>query len=253
MSAVRVRAMRVLRLVAGGALALLILAACVGLGWWQWTRASEKATTVTPDPPVPIAGILAPASTPTGAIGRQVTVSGTWSDAEAVVVTGRVVDGSPAEFLVRALTVDANATGTGSVATLPVIVGWRAAGDPVGADPGPAHVSLTGYVRAAEEARPYDTLPTSAIPGAMWSTTVSPSALAQIWPAPLYSAVFVDYAGSASWKPLAPPPPQTHLNFRSGAYAFEWWAFGGFAVFIAARWMRDNGRVESGEAKEEVS
>jgi cytochrome oxidase assembly protein ShyY1 len=219
-----VTAARVLRLIAGGALALLILAACIGLGWWQWTRASEKAITVAPDPPVPIAGILAPASTPT-----------------------------PADFLVRALVVDADATGTGSVATLPVIVGWHAAGDLVGPDPGPAHVSLTGYVRAAEEARPYDPLPTTSIPGAIWSTTVSPSALAQMWPAPLYSAVFVDYEGSASWRPLAPLPPQTHLNFRSGAYAFEWWAFGGFAVFIAGRWMRDNGRVESGEAKEEVS
>lgn len=246
-------AARVLRLVAGGVVTLIILAACAGLGWWQWTRASEKATTVTPDAPVPIASILAPAQTPAGAIGRQATVRGTWADADAVVVTGRVVDGTPAEFLVRALVIDADATGTGSVATLPVIVGWHAAGEPVGPDPGPVHVSLTGYLRAAEQARPEDELPSATVPGAVWSTTVSPSALAQFWPTPLYSAVFVAYEGSDSWLPLPPPPPETHLNFRSGAYAFEWWAFGGFAVFIAARWMRDNGRVESGEAKEEVS
>lgn len=244
---------RVARLIAGGVVATLILAACVGLGWWQWTRASEKAITVAPDAAVPLSQILAPASTPVGAIGRQATVSGTWADTDAVVVTGRVVDGTPAEFLVRALVVDADATGTGAVATLPVIVGWRPAGDPLGPDPGPTRVSLSGYVRAAEEARPQDPLPTAEIPGARWSTTVSPSELAQVWPTPLYSAVFVAYDGSASWRPLPPPPPETHLNFRSGAYAIEWWVFGAFAVFIAVRWMRDNGRVESGEAKEEQS
>jgi len=227
--------------------ALLAVVVCGALGWWQWTRAQERAVTVAPQASVPIADVAAPATRAGTAIGRQVSVSGTWADEDAVLISGRSVDGNDAVLLVRALTVDADATGTGNPATLAVIVGWRPAASPMGPDDGPAHVTLSGYLRAPEEATPASGTAGEAIPGTVWSDTISPSELAQTWPSPLYSVVFADFAGTQSWEALPPPPPEQHLNIRSLLYALEWWVFGGFAVFIAVRWIRDNGRNASSE------
>jgi len=227
------------------ALTVALVAVCVVLGMWQWSRAEATGVTVAPEPSVPIADVLAPA-TPAGlAISRQVSVSGTWADVDAVLISGRAVDGKEAVLLVRALVVDADATGTGQSATLPVIVGWRHASSPVGPDPGPGQVVVTGYLRAAEEATPASGHDGQAIPGTVWNDTISPSELAQVWPSPLYSAVLSSYEGSASWDPLPPPPPERELNIRSVMYALEWWVFGAFALFVGARAMRDNGRDPS--------
>ena len=227
------------------ALTIVAVTACIALGLWQWNRAKETGVTVAPEPSVPLAEVLAPASPAGAAVGRQVTVSGSWADEDAVLVSGRAVDGEDAVFLVRALTVNADATGTGQPATLPVIVGWRPASDPVGPDPGPAQVVITGYVRAPEEATPASGSGGQEIPGVVWSDTISPAQLAQTWPSPLYSAVVSSYEGSESWEPLPPPPPEHSLNLRSLMYALEWWVFGAFALFIGVRAMRDNGRNPS--------
>ncbi len=237
------RTRRAAAIVGIGVLGLAIATACGALGWWQWTRSHVKAEIVAPDPVVPIADVLAPASSAGAAIGRRVSVAGTWADVDAVLVTGREVDGTPAVVLVRALIVDADLTGTGESATLPVVVGWRPAADATVPDD-VGHVALTGYFRAPEEARPAPD-PAPAPPGTRWSTTISPSELAQFWPAPMYSAPLASFEGSASWAALPPPPPQRDLDFRSLAYALEWWAFGGFALFVAARLMRDNGRTSA--------
>ena len=222
--------------------ALVAVVVCGALGVWQWNRAQQKSVTVAPQPSVPIAEVLEPASQAGGAIGRQVSVSGTWADEDAVLVSGREVEGEDAVLLVRALTVSADATGTGAPATIAVIIGWRPADSPRGPDAGPDQVSLEGYLRAPEEATPASGGEGEPIPGTVWSDTISPSELAQTWPSPLYSAVFSSYEGSESWEPLPPPPPQEHLNLRSLLYALEWWLFGAFAVFIAVRWLRDNSR-----------
>jgi len=225
-----------------GLVALVAIVVCGALGWWQWTRAQDKAVTVAPEPSVPIAEVLKPASQAGAAIGRQVSVTGTWADEDAVLVSGREVDGQEAVLLVRAFTVDAEATGTGQPATLAVIVGWRPADSPMAPDDGPTQVAIDGYLRAPEEATPASGPHGEDIPGTVWNDTISPSELAQTWPPPLYSAVFASYDGSENWKPLPPPPPEEHLNLRSLLYALEWGVFGAFAVFVAVRWIRDNGR-----------
>ena len=176
-------------------LALIAVVICGALGWWQWTRSQEKAVTVAPEASVPLADVIKPASQTGLAIGRQVSVSGTWADEDAVLVSGRSVDGQDAVLLVRALTVDADATGTGQTATLAVIVGWRPADSPMAPDDGPTSVDITGYLRAPEEATPASGGEGEAIPGTVWSDTISPSELAQTWPAPLYSVVLSSLRG----------------------------------------------------------
>ena len=231
--------------VAIGAVTLAALAVCIVLGMWQWSRAEATGASVAPQPRVPLAEVLAPASPAGQAISRQVSVTGTWAEADAVLIAGRQVDGQDAVLLVRALLVDADATGTGQPATLPVLVGWRPASSPVGPDPGPGSVVVTGYVRAPEQATPASGTDGEAIPGAVWNDTISPSELAQTWQSPLYSAVLSSYEGSESWEPLPPPPTERTLNIRSVMYALEWWIFGAFALFVGVRAMRDNGRIPS--------
>ncbi|WP_062209325.1 SURF1 family cytochrome oxidase biogenesis protein [Demequina oxidasica] len=225
--------------------ALAVMAAAMtltgALGWWQWNRSHEQAVSVAPEPTVPIADVLAPASSPGRAISRQISVGGTWADVDAAIIPGREVEGTPAEFLVRPLIVDADLTGTGAPATLAVVVGWRPEGDSVGPDAEPGAVEFDGYMRSAEQSMPGVELPDAVVDGATWSAAMSVAEFAQEWPGPLYSAVMVSYAGSPSWQPLPPLPEESHLNLQYLAYSFEWWIFGAFAVFIGARWIRDNG------------
>ncbi|WP_169747597.1 SURF1 family cytochrome oxidase biogenesis protein [Demequina iriomotensis] len=232
------------RVIAAVLIAALAVGVCGALGWWQWTRASTTGRAVQPDPAVPIADVLQPAQGSGVAVGRQVTVTGTWADVDAAVVTGREVDGVAAEMLVRALTVPADQTGTGAEATLAVVVGWRAEGDAVGPDDAPGtEVSLDGYLRAPEASAASSTPAVAPADGTFWASAMATSELAQVWPAPLYGALLVAYDGTASWTALEPLPPTQEINFRSGAYALEWWLFGAFALFITVRWIRDNGRV----------
>ncbi|MEX0914192.1 MAG: SURF1 family cytochrome oxidase biogenesis protein [Demequina sp.] len=220
---------------------LAAVALCGALGWWQWERAQGQATTVATEPAVPLAELLTPGESAGASIGRQATVAGQWADADAAVVWGRVVDDTPAVFLVRPLTVDAAHTGTGEPATLAVVVGWRDAADPVGPDVQPGDVTLTGYLRAGEASAPGGSAPGPAPPGTFATTTLAVSQYAQIWDAPLYSALLVSGDQTPSWTVLPPREAESELDFRSVAYAIEWWIFGAFFVFIAARWIRDNG------------
>ncbi len=224
------------------AAALMIVAVAItgALGWWQWTRAHETGRTVVPDPAVPLAEVVLPGDTSGAEIGRQVTVTGHWADAEPYVVTGREVDGQPAQLLVRAFLVDADATGTGEPATLAVIVGWAGADAAPSVEVPDGDIELEGYLRAAESSA-------AATAGSEVDATVvgsvATSVFAQEWPSPLYTAVLVSYEGVEGWEPLEPLEPTRETNFRNAAYAVEWWIFGAFAAFVAVRWMRDNGRV----------
>ncbi len=216
---------------------------CGLLGWWQWSRAHERASVLAFEPAVPISQVLAPASAPEKAIGRNVTVEGEWGAGSAVAF-GRAVDGQAAVMLIREFTVDAAATGTGEPATLVVLTGWLPA-DTVQAPANLAgeRATLDAYLRIAEAPTPSDAvLPNIDIGGALAVRAVSAAEFAQIWPSPLYAAVAVAPDGTGTWLPMPQRVPASSLNLQSAVYAFEWWAFGLFAVVIAVRTMRDNGR-----------
>jgi hypothetical protein len=65
----------------------------------------------------------------------------------------------------------------------------------------------------------------------------------------LYSAMLVSDVGTSGWAPMPGRDPVTRLNLQSLLYAAEWWAFGLFAVVLAFRWVRENGRDRIGEFK----
>lgn len=226
--------------VAAVVIAAVAAVACGWLGWWQWERAQAQGQIVEPGPAVPLAEVARPGETTTG-IGRLVEVEGAWADASAAYIVDRAVNGTDAVLLVLPLTVDADATGTGEPATIAVLAGWLPADAAPQEVPAAGSVTLTGALRSSEGV---GTVNLPAQPGGPLSmSSMSTAALAQLWPSPVYTPVLEAQSPYPGWNAFPPPPPQRTLDVRSVTYAGEWWLFGAFAVFLAARWIRDNGRT----------
>ncbi len=234
----RVRVGAVITAVAIGGVALGVGG---GLGTWQWQRANDQATPIEPDPRAPIADVMRPGEGGRGE-GRLVDVAGIWADAPVGLVSGKEVDGAEAVLLVMPLEVDADLTGTGHTATLPVLVGWLPPDEALAALPETgAAVRVTGYVRGGEGTG----APSNheAQDGVVWLSTMSTARLAQEWPSPVYSYLVVADDVAPGWNALPPPPQERRINLQSATYALEWWLFGIFAAVLAGRWIRDNGRT----------
>ncbi|MFN3866441.1 MAG: SURF1 family protein [Demequina sp.] len=235
----RIRWLQVLPVTAFAMAAIIV---CATLGWWQWGRASEQGEVRQPDPAAPIADVAAPATTPGSELGREIWAEGEYASSGVALIPDRVVEGAPAVLVVRPFTVAADATGTGEPATLPVIVGWLAPEDVDGFDAGaPAHRRVAGLLRSGEGAAPAPDPDQAPPEGAFWADRLSPAVLAQYWDAPLYTTLMTTNEPEAGLRALVAPEPERSLDFRSVAYALEWWLFGAFFAFIAGRWIRDNG------------
>ena len=111
---------------------LVLIAAGVLLGRWQWDRTqtiltAERAAVAQP---IPVQDVFPddaadPAEVPAEGIGRPVTVSGEYVDGMQTLVTSRELDGKPGVWVV-----DGVDLGDGTIAA--VLRGWL----PDGADPG---------------------------------------------------------------------------------------------------------------------
>ena len=221
-----------------GLLGMTALGVGALLGAWQWDRAHQQASPIEADPPAPLADVMRPGEAGRGE-GRLVEVEGAWADADVALVAGKEIDGTDAVLLVMPLEVPATATGTGSAAILPVLMGWRPAAD----------VAVAGYVRGGEgSAPPPDLQP---IDGAAWLGSMSTAAFAQEWPTPVYSYLVVADTPAEGWNAMPEPPARSRLDIRSLTYSAEWWLFGLFAAALAYRWIRDNGREPDAEEETE--
>jgi len=229
--------------------ALVAAAACGWLGVWQWDRAHSRASAARDAAAVPIAEMAAPSANASSAIGAAVVVTGTWG-ADEELVWGREIDGTPSVLLVRSLIVPPDQTGTGAEARIAVLVGHAAADGVTCAPAAAGMVTVSGYLRGSEPP-PVAGSAASAhnACGAHDTTVLSVAELAQSWPGPLYSAILVSDAGAPGWAPMPKRDPVTRLNLQSLLYAAEWWAFGAFAVVLAFRWVRENGRDRTGETR----
>ncbi|HKF87851.1 MAG TPA: SURF1 family protein [Propionibacteriaceae bacterium] len=90
-------------------------------------------------------------------------------------------------------------------------------------------------------------LPSEQSPGepATELTAVQVPVLAQRWPGPLVDGYVILSAADASEQGLEPAEanlPTGRGRLRNGAYALQWWVFAAFAVGMAIRMARDQGR-----------
>jgi cytochrome oxidase assembly protein ShyY1 len=247
-----------------GLLALLLAAAvvCVQLSAWQLDRAAlrgadrvvaEHAATLAA-PPVPLEDVLrAQSSFSSEQYAVGVTATGEWEPENQVLLPDRGVDGEDAVLVVAAFRITA---GPDSGALLPVLRGWIPSADvdltgdrAVVADEEvydlpSGEVEVTGHLANAEQHHAGEV----ALPGT--ANSISPSHLASQWGGPSFSAYLVEdtYDGS-EWTHAdgvlthASDPEikvETGLNVQNLFYAVEWLVFGGFALWLWWRLVRDD-------------
>lgn len=235
-------------------LVLLVLllgaaAVCARLGVWQLDRAelrgeaaarAEQAELMGA-PPAPLADVLAPQSPFSGdLVGQKVEVTGAFED-DPLLVAGRALDGRTGYLLLHPLRVD---VAPGDAPVLPVVRGWVESPEvAAGLEPAPSGtVDLVGYLQAGEAAG-QEQLPEGQV------DAISSAELVNRWEGPIYSGYLVLAEIEPAQDPaigLLPPPtaPGGGLNVQNLAYALQWWIFGGFAVFVWARLVRDEARAE---------
>ncbi len=216
-------------------------AVCARLGVWQLDRAVQRGETEAAQAaveaaraePEPLTEVLAPqTSFPSDLVAHTVTAAGVFEPGQ-LLVPGRVRDGVEGVLVLTPLRVGA----TGAV--LPVVRGWvpdLAAGAGLAAPSG--SVEVAGYLQLGEAAG-QGGMPDGQI------DAISPAELVNVWTGPIYSGYLVasDVAPAQAGpiELLTPPtaPGGGGLNLQNLAYALQWWIFGGFAVLLWGRMVRD--------------
>lgn len=221
---------RVGRWVLAGIALLVLVVSFVLLGRWQWERtqdilAAERASLAEP---VDVRAVVGPDALPNEAIGRSVTVTGTYDPALTAIVTGRALDGEPGDWIVSGLPQP-----DGSVVA--VLRGWVPEGAAAEVPAGP--VTVTGVLHPDE--RFFADAATD--PGTV--AAIASDRLAEIWGTPVAPG-FVMLAAQDPQRTgdPAPVPPTVQtadvpFPWQNFAYAFQWWVFAVFAVAVFVRWI----------------
>lgn len=234
------RTARTPRWIAALVLALAIAASFAALGQWQLDRSIENVDVVEIDTetPVPLAEIAGPGSGMTEAqLGRTVTVEGELVPGDFVVLTGRTNGGADrGSWLVGHLVTDDGVS-------LAVALGWSA--DPVSLPTTPpSSGSWSGRYLPTEEPQSSDFEEGE-------RSALSVPELVNLWaqPGPVYGGYLVADEPLAGLEPIvaAPPEREITLNWLNVFYAIEWVLFGGFAIYLWYRLVRD--AVERDEAE----
>ena len=215
-------------------LMVLAVAAAVALGIWQydvWGAARDaKVHDLTDAKATPLASVMGGDDPfPGRDLGRPVTLSGTWMSGDTVYVSGREERGQQGFWVVTPVLVGGSA--------MPVVRGWSAAPE---APPARGPVEVTGWLQPTED---------SGRPDAQPADDVLPelriASLVAHVDADLYSGFVVareassGTTGLAGVRPEAVPDVSSLTSLRNLLYAFQWWIFGGFAIYVWQRWCRD--------------
>ncbi len=217
------------------ALGLLAATVMAWLGIWQLNvyraQGEAVATRRAAEPPVALTSVAPAGATVRDGYGRSVQFDGVYLGQHQLLLPVR----GPAERLSSADAPDARPT----AASLRWFVAWTAS--KLG-EPPAGQVSQMGVL-----------LPSEQSPGgpATELTAVQVPVLAQRWPGPLVDGYVILSGPDASEQGLEPAEanlPTGRGRLRNGAYALQWWVFAAFAVGMAIRMARDQGRrVGSGD------
>ena len=241
-----------------GLLIVFLLAAlvCGRLGAWQLDRAYERAEHAAQQEaaeavaagPDWLGDLLAPQeSFPGELVGREVRVTGELDPSGSLLVPGRVLEGRTGYLVLTPLRVSDDGTGGASWAglsgapVLAVIQGWV----PVPADAEAlvlpdGEITLTGWLQAGES-----TSGSAAVVDGQ-TEQIALGALVNEWGGPIYTGYLVatEGPGSPEGGGVAALPRPTidggsEANLQNLFYALQWWVFGGFAVLLWIRLVRD--------------
>lgn len=231
------------RWIAALILALGVAAAFAALGQWQLERSLETAVVDERDTetPVPLSTLAEPQQVMTSeASGRTVTVEGEWVDGDEVIVTGRLSgasgagagesgsEGAPGDWVVRHFVADDGAS-------LAVVVGFVQPGASIPNLP-TGEQSITGRYVPSESPQLSDFESGE-------RSMISVAELINLWADvdTVYSGYLVLDTAPAGLETVAAPAPEldVEVNLLNLFYAIEWAIFGGFAVYLWWRLVRD--------------
>lgn len=230
-------------------LALAIASVMTVMGVWQLNVYRSKTADATAQraaaPPVELQSLFSiDEGLPAKAVGRRVTVDGTWGPAaDQVLIADRLQDGRAGLWVVSPLKLSA----TDAVM---IVRGWVSSpSDPaVTAPSGP--VRLSGSVVASEAEDSSD----DAAKGRVLSSLRIPT-IVHLVNYRVYDAFVVQSAMDAGAVPspapaiVAPPaPPTDHAGLRNVAYAVQWWIFAAFTLWMWARMVLDAHREPDEDA-----
>ena len=205
--------------------------------------------------PVPLEEALHPGEGFTNElVATHVTVTGHYEPGAQAVVPGRQVAGEDAVIVLAPFRITA---GTDAGAMIPVARGWLPGAEvdldagelPADLLPAPpaGEITLTGHLGGSEQAASDPSLPRGALPA------ISTGQLTGLWGGPGYSAYLVAEAPDDAAGVLhAMTPPalaeDTGMNVQNLFYAVEWIVFGGFALALWVRMVRDQVRDDKEDA-----
>lgn len=243
-------------------LSLLAVVLAVGgvmitLGVWQYDVYESKTASATAQrasaPPVPLNTLFAvDEGLPAKAVGRRVSVSGTWGPAaDQMFVSDRHQDGRDGFWVITPLMLSPESTGTPPTDSSPsksfgavlVVRGWVATPTDPAATPPSGRVDVVGSVIASEAQDSSGAAATSRILPSLRIPT-----MVHLVDYQLYDAFVVQ---SSATPPVAagpitippPAPPTDHAGIRNVAYAVQWWIFAAFALFMWLRMLIDTHRT----------
>lgn len=220
---------------------LALIVAAFFLGRWQWDRtqailAAERAAVAEP---IDVLEVLADPVTdplPNEAIGRPVTVTGTYAADRQVLVANRALDSAPGAWVVTGLRTDGGAL-------VPVLRGWVTGSDD------PATVVPDVEVTVGGILQPDEVFYADALPVDGQIVAISQDAVAGIFGEAVTPGFVVLQQQTPSTPPAPTPVPPTidvadvPFPLQNFFYAFQWWIFAAFGVFLYLRWLR----IEAGK------
>lgn len=224
--------------------ALVLVVLGIIAGRWQWSVAHDVARAdavreVQEQPVRPLAEVMGPhESFPDDGSGQRVTATGRYVG-DPLVVVDRRYEGQHVEWVLDRFVVD----GTG--ANLAVVRGFV----PEGEDPPSAPQGTTELVGSlAPPEAPDET-------GGVEDGQLASVDIAQLvneWSGEMYNgfafAVTEDGTARADGLERVPPPlPDTSLQFRNVMYAFQWWLFAAFAVWMWWKIVRQTARQDEAD------
>ncbi|CAN7335429.1 SURF1 family protein [Knoellia sp. LjRoot47] len=231
------------------AVAVLVVIAFIQLGRWQLGVAEDEAlkeslAKARSQQPVAVETVLQPHSEFPGVLStRPVSATGEFGT-DQVVVANRRLDGRIGYWVVAPLRVEA------SGATLPVLRGFVTS--PTDLPPVPSGtVTVTGGLAPPESPYAGESPPQGQL------GSVDTSVLVGRWPGDLYNAFVFQQGESPAAAPsslgtmerVPTPSGETGFKWRNAAYALQWWAFAGFALYMWWRIVRDEGREDAAARK----
>ena len=225
------------RIAIASLIAVVGLVGTSALGVWQYSRAhrDDISKQVLAATPVPVETLVSPAKyVPEGAFAHEVIARGTLVAADALLSCDRFENGAAACWVLAPVQLG---SGTG----ITVVLGSAGEADAASALAsvralGTPSVEVRGRIQPGEVIerahaiiKPADRVPYIAV-----------NELAARWQLPLLDGYVVlnpPQHAAAITSPLILPP--SGITWRNLMYAWQWWAFAAFIVFLLSRYIMD--------------